>query len=187
MKYFNFDLETTGVKHWKNGIHQIGYEIRSGDGSLLRENQIDIKPYHRCIIVPEALEVSDKTEADLETHTEFRDGYLELLDDLDEFVDKFDREDKFFQLGYNIASFDSPFLRNFFKQNGNKYFGSYFWADVLDVRVLAAQHLRLDRPNLPNFRLSTVAGYVGVSVDKERLHEAKYDLELTWKIYKAVT
>jgi DNA polymerase-3 subunit epsilon len=23
MKYFFFDLETTGTKYWKNGIHQI--------------------------------------------------------------------------------------------------------------------------------------------------------------------
>jgi DNA polymerase-3 subunit epsilon len=118
---------------------------------------------------------------------DFRTGYYELLEDLDDHVDKYDKADKMFQLGYNIASFDSPFLRNFFYQNGNQYFGSYFWADVLDVRVLAAQYLAGEREKLPNFRLSTVAEYVGIPVEEERLHEAKYDLELTWKLYKKVT
>ena len=42
-------------------------------------------------------------------------------------LEKFDKKDKFFLVGYNNASFDNQFFRAFFVQNNDMYFGSYFW------------------------------------------------------------
>jgi len=66
-------------------------------------------------------------------------------------VDKFDKKDKLHLAGYNIGGFDIPFLRTFFLQNNDKYFGSWFWSDSLDVMVLASLYLKNKRSGMLNF------------------------------------
>jgi len=102
---------------------------------------------------------------------------------LGKYIKKFDKTDKFFLLGYNNASFDDQFLRGFFLQNQDDYFGSWFWADPLDVRILAARQFGPIRHTMPNFQLKTVARQIGIEVDESRLHDAVYDVELTYAIY----
>ena len=41
---------------------------------------------------------------------------------LNKYVDKYNKQDKFFLACYNNASFDNQFLRAWFLQNGDKYF-----------------------------------------------------------------
>ena len=106
---------------------------------------------------------------------------------LGKYVDKFNKKDKFHLVGYNNASFDNQFFRAFFTQNNDVYFGSWFWADSLDVMVLAANHLRKERARLVDFKLKTVAAHLGIEVDESRLHDAEYDIDLTYQIFKIVT
>ena len=102
-------------------------------------------------------------------------------------MDKFNKKDKFFLVGYNNAAFDNQFLRGFFLQNADKYFGSWFWANTLDVMVLATDYLMDIRPDMENFKLSTVAETLGVQVDGDSLHNALYDIELTKAVFDIVT
>ena len=90
-------------------------------------------------------------------------------------------------VGYNNASFDNQFFRAFFTQNRDNYFGSWFWADTLDVMVLASNFLRDRRHEMENFQLKTVAKFLGVEVDETKLHDAEYDIYLTIEIFKIVT
>src|SRR3712207_9107105 len=89
--------------------------------------------------------------------------YAQFVAMLGKHVDKFNKKDKFFLVGYNNAAFDNQFLRGFFLQNGDNYFGSWFWANTIDVMVLATAYLAERRPEMENFKLSTVAKFLGVA------------------------
>lgn len=186
MKLFYFDLETTGVKFWKNGIHQISGLIEI-NGKIKEEFNFHVKPFAAALVEPEALAVANITAEDLEDYSEMEDVYQELNSILSRYVDKFDKTDKFFLVGYNNAAFDNPFFRAFFVQNGDNYFGSWFWSSPLDVFVLASQNLINDRAQMKDFKLKTVAAKLGIEVDESQLHNAKYDIYLTRAIYKEVT
>lgn len=90
-------------------------------------------------------------------------------------------------VGYNNAAFDNQFLRGFFLQNNDKFFGSWFWANSMDVMVLATVYLANKRTEMENFKLSTVAETLGVQVDGDSLHNAMYDIELTKAVFDIVT
>lgn len=106
---------------------------------------------------------------------------------LGKYVDKYDKTDKFFLCGYNNASFDNQFLRAWFVQNGDNYFGSWFWSSAIDVMVLAAQALMEQRHKMKDFKLRTVAEQLGIVIEEERLHDAMYDIVLTHEVYKRLT
>jgi DNA polymerase-3 subunit epsilon len=185
-KLFFFDLETTGVMYWKNGIHQISGAIRI-DGEIKERFNFKVKPHENCIIQDEALKVAGVTREDLHSYKEMKDVYLEIIKILTRYVDKFDRSDKFHLVGYNNASFDNNFLRAFFVQNNDNYFGSWFWSDSLDCFVLASNKLKKERCNLKDFKQGTVAKYLGIEVDESKLHDAEYDIDICIKIYDLVS
>lgn len=112
--------------------------------------------------------------------------YKQFTDMLGKYVDKFDKQDKFFLCGYNITQFDNQFLRAWFVQNSDNYFGSWFWSNSVDVMVLATQYLLSVRPAMENFKLMTVAKELGIVIEEEKLHDAQYDNYLTYEIYKVV-
>ena len=112
--------------------------------------------------------------------------YRKFVNMLAKYVDRFDKRDKFFLVGYNNAAFDNQFLRGFFLQNGDVYFGSWFWSNSFDVMVLATSYLAERRAEMENFKLSTVAKFLGIWVSDDELHNAMYDIELTMKIFNIV-
>jgi len=109
--------------------------------------------------------------------------YAEFVKMLGKYVDKFDKKDKFYLCGFNNASFDNQFLRAFFKQNEDNYFGSWFWANCLDTYVLATPKLFDVRSTMANFKLATVCRQLGIEVEDEKLHDAQYDIFLTRQLY----
>ena len=110
--------------------------------------------------------------------------YKQFTQMLSKYVDKYDRNDKFFLDGYNNASFDNYFLKAFFVQNGDNYFYSWFWVNSIDVMVLATQHLLEERHKMPDFKQETVARALGIELESDKLHNASYDIYLTREIYK---
>jgi DNA polymerase-3 subunit epsilon len=77
-----------------------------------------------------------------------------------------------------------PFLRAWFKQNNDEYFGSFFWAVPIDVYVLAGEKLGDDVVNLPNLKLATMCRHFGIEVEDDRLHDAEYDIYLTKALHQ---
>ena len=185
-KLFFYDLETTGVKYWQNGVHQISGAIVI-DGEIKEEFNFKVQPNPKAKIEDEALEIAGVTRETIAIYPVMSVVYKQIIAMLGKYVDKFNKKDKFHLVGYNNASFDNQFFRAFFTQNNDVYFGSWFWADSLDVMVLAANHLRKERATLVDFKLKTVASHLGIEVDESRLHDAKYDIELTHKIFKIVS
>jgi DNA polymerase-3 subunit epsilon len=186
MKLFFFDLETTGVNPGKNGIHQISGEIVI-DGESKESFDFRVRPNEKAIIEDEALKVAGVTKQQILDYPAMIEVYMKLTQLLAKYVDKFNKADKFFLAGYNNASFDNQFLRGFFLQNGDQYFGSWFWANSIDVMVLASQFLIEERPEMENFKLATVAKQLGIVTEDEKLHDASYDIKLTRAIYEYIT
>lgn len=186
MKLFFFDLETTGINPARNGIHQISGEIVI-DGDVKEKFDFHVCPNPKATIDPAALEVAGVTKEQILAYPSMDNVYHELVTLLSKYVDQYDRNDKFFLVGYNNTSFDNNFLRGFFLQNDDKYFGSWFWSNSIDVMVLATQYLMDKRAEMENFKLSTVADFLKIHVEKNDLHSANYDIALTKAIYDKVT
>ncbi len=185
-KLLFFDLETTGLDPVKNGIHQIAMTIFI-DGKTSYRLNLKVKPFEGAIVEDSALSVCGVTKNDLELYIPMTEAYGLIIDMLGLFVDKYDKQDKFHLAGYNNASFDNQFLRQFFIQNNDKYFGSWFWSDSIDVMVLASNKLKSLRHEMENFKESTVAKKSGIELDETKLHDALYDLDICYKIYKLVS
>lgn len=183
MKQVYLDLETTGTRYWKDGIHQISGCIDI-DGVTVETFNWNVQPNPKAEISDEALAVAGKTREDLQAYPEMRKIYLEFNHLLQKHCNKFNKKDKYFLIGYNLAGFDMPFLRAWFKQNNDEYFGSFFWAVPIDVYVLAGEKLGDDVVNLPNLKLATMCRHFGIEVEDDRLHDAEYDIYLTKALHQ---
>lgn len=184
-KILFFDLETTGLNPAKHGIHQISGKVVI-DGVVKEKFNIHVQPNPQAIVEDEALQVAGVTREEIATYVPFNVGYRQFVSIIEKYVDRYDKSDKFFLAGYNVAAFDAPFLRVFFLQNGDKFFGSYFWSSTIDVMVLAAYVLMEERAQMENFKQDTVAKKLGIVVDDSKLHDALYDIEICYKIYLEV-
>lgn len=186
MKILFFDIETTGTNFWQHGIHQISGCIEV-DGIVLEKFDFKVAPNPAAKIEQEALNVGNVTLEQIKAYPPMFDVYNQFVGMLSKYCDKYNKQDKFFLCGFNNASFDNPFLRAWFVQNGDQYFGSWFWSNPLDTFILATQKLLFERHDMVDFKLKTVCKHVGIQVDESKLHDAEYDIELTRTLYYAVT
>lgn len=182
MKILFFDIETTGLNHWEHGIHQIS-GIIDIDGKEVERFDFKVRPVQTAKIDYQALSVSGVSHSDIMAYPDAMSIKRKIDDILADYVNKYDRKDKFFLAGYNNAHFDNAFLRKFFTDNNDNFFGSYFWSSSLDVMVLAAKKLASQRSEMPDFKLRTVAEKMGIAIEENRLHDSSYDIEITRKIY----
>ncbi|MCK5614551.1 3'-5' exonuclease [Candidatus Pacearchaeota archaeon] len=184
-KLIHLDLETTGLDSDKSGITQIAGIIEI-DGKEVEKFDFRVKPFPQKEISLEALKVTGVTAEQLNKSSVPQIVYREFTAMLKRHINQFDKKDKFHMVGYNCQSFDSAFLRVFFADNGDKYYGSFFWSATIDVMVLAANALRHKRHEMVNFKLGTVAEELGIELDESKLHDAMYDIELTKAIFEIV-
>jgi DNA polymerase-3 subunit epsilon len=184
-KLFFYDLETTGTKFWKNGIHQISGAIVI-DGHIKEVFDFKVRPNESAIIDEEALKIGNVTKEQIMAYPPMQEVYSKIIKILSKYVDKFNKKEKFHLVGYNNASFDNPFFRAFFVQNNDVYFGSWFWSDSIDIMVLASYKLRNVRHELVDFKQSSVAKYLGIEIDDTKLHDAEYDILICMKILKSL-
>ena len=186
MKQVFYDLETTGTKFWRNGIHQLSGMVVI-DGEVKEEFNFHVQPNPKAEIEDEALAVAGVTREQVMAYPPMWGVWQQFTTILAKYVDKYDKADKFFLCGYNNAPFDNQFLRAWFVQNGDNYFGSWFWSSAIDVMVLAAQALMEQRPMMKDFKLHSVATQLGIVLDESKLHDAMYDIYLTYEVYKRLT
>jgi DNA polymerase-3 subunit epsilon len=108
--------------------------------------------------------------------------YTTFVSELDKIVDRFDKNDKVYFIGYN-AKFDSDFIRELFTKNNNKFYGSYFFNPIIDIMNIAAYKFMLKKSHPENFKLGTIAKFLNIEVDNNNLHDALYDIEISRKVY----
>lgn len=153
---------------------------------MKEEFNFHVKPNPACVIEDEALDVSGVTLEQINAYPDMNVVYNQIKTMLSKYVNRYNKYDKFFLVGYNNAPFDNQFFRAFFVQNNDNYFGSYFWSSAIDVMVLAANHLKSTRHTMEDFKLKTVANTLGVTVDESKLYDALYDIYLTRAIYRKI-
>lgn len=181
-----FDVETTGLDYRKHSIHQLAGLIEVDD-VIVRAFDFKVRPHPKAQYDEQALRVCGVTQEELQEYPPMKDVHKKLVAILGAYIDRFDKTDKAYLAGYNNRSFDDPFLRTFFELCADKFFGAWFWPNSLDVMVLATEYLLERRPGMPSFKLHRVATELGLEVDKEKTHEASYDVMLTRGIYRIVT
>lgn len=185
VKFF-YDLETTGLEPGVHGIHHISGLIEV-DNEIKEKFDFKVCPFPGAVLDEEALKVGRVTAEQVLAYPKMESVYKKILIMLSKYADRFDRTEKLFLAGFNNATFDDPHFRKWFEQNGDTFFGSWFFGEALDVRVLAAQYLLDRRADMPSFKLKRVATEVGIVVDESKLHDAEYDIYLTREIYRIVT
>ncbi|NDV66761.1 3'-5' exonuclease [Bacteroides sp. 224] len=185
MKIVFFDLETTGTLPNRHGIHQISGEIVI-DGETKETFDFNVCPNPQAEILEEALKIAGVTKEQILAYPPMSVVFKQFVEMLGKYVDKYDKKDKYYLAGFNNSAFDNPFLRGWFLQNGDNYFGSWFWSNSFDLMILATPHLAHKQPEMENFRLATVAKHLGIEVIEEKLHDASYDIALTKAIYDVI-
>lgn len=190
MKLLFGDLETSGVDVGKHGILQLA-AILEIDGEEVERFETRMKPFPDQVIEPKALETNGITMEEIEKYAPPEAGHRAFVEWLGRHVDRYNRYDKMFLVAYN-AGFDDSFMRAWFKRCGDNYYGSFFCWPPIDVAVLAAQRLLSARMSLPDFKLGTVAQYLGIDLNDfpgtvvARLHDAMFDADLARGVYKKV-
>jgi len=184
-KLFCFDTETTGLDTRKCAIHQLSGKIIIND-EVKEIFNFKIRPHEGAIINDESLEISGVTREQIMAYPSPVEFYQALIKMLSKYVDKFNKRDKFHLAGFNNCKFDNELLRALFERMEDKYFGSWFWSDSIDAMVLASLFLEDKRALMPDFKLMTVAKFCGIPVDESKLHDAQYDIEITYRVIKGI-
>ena len=177
------DVETTGLDPKLHGVWQISGILQRNE-EVLETFCIEQNVFAGQLIDPKALEIGGIDETYLTSRQPAVTGYQELVRSLRRYIDPYNKTQKAFLLGFNVG-FDESFLRVFFKNAGDKYFGSYFWWPALDVAQIACHAMLHRRYQMKSFKLGNVAAAFGIEVDESRLHDSLYDVELTKGIYEA--
>lgn len=186
IKRFYYDLETTGLNSNMHSIHQLGIIIEI-DQKIVKEICYDIKPHPKGLVEEQALAVSGKTLKQVMGYEDQEKVFKKLMKLLKQYIDPFDKNDKFNLIGFNNNYFDNTFFTKFFDLNKESFFWSYFHGGSIDAMCLAAQYLIERREGIPSFKLHIVAYELGIVVDKTKTHDALYDVYLTREIYRIVT
>lgn len=178
------DLETTGLNSYKNGVWQIGaIFFKDGEERETFNETCNIYPGQESH--PKALEMADLTEERLKALRHPMEVYNEFRALLSKYIDPYNKTEKAFMYGYNVR-FDDDFLRQFFYNSGDRFYGSWFWNPAIDVMNLAMIHLKEARPLMTNFKQDSVARALEIEVDDSQLHDALYDIRLTKQIYDKI-
>lgn len=188
MKILFYDLETTGLHPETASIIQLAGIMteftENNEIKPLGGFNYTMKPRVDREIDLAALEINGFTMEELATFQDDREVFEKFTKFLDKHIDQFNKVDKAILAGYNNTHFDTDFLRQWFIDNNNNYFGSYFWSNSIDVMPEASRYFIHYRPALLNFKLGTVAKALGIETDKSSLHDGLYDIKLTLLMFK---
>ena len=176
-----FDVETGGTDEKVNPILQLSGEIEI-DGEAKERFDYKMKPFLGQVVEDVALEKNGIIRSEIEKFADPHNCYIQFTRMLSRYVDRFDRSDKITLIGYN-SRFDDDFLREWFKNCHDKFYGSCFFWPALDVSNMVAVKYREVRSGFPNFKLMTVARVLGITVDESKAHDAVYDTLITKAVY----
>ena len=174
------DTETTGTDPKTNAIIQLAGIICKDDIEVATFN-FHIAPFEKDMVDDKALAVSGITREQLVTFEMPHIIHQQFSEILGQHVDKFNRQDKFFFIGYN-ARFDADFVRSWFEKCGDQYFGSWFYFPPIDVMNLAIVKLMDRRAAMKDFKLATVSETLGLKPEGD-LHDAMTDIRLTRQLF----
>lgn len=169
------DLETTGLDPVKNGIIQAAFIVEI-DGQVKEKRDFKMNPIGK-VLDPQAMAVHGLSEADLASFPPSLSVKKDIENFLAQYVEKFDKADKFTAAGYNV-DFDLGFLEELWIEAGDRYFYSWvnhFPVDVFKVHPFMEWAGLATAPDRRN--LETLAAHYGVPFPDA--HNALADIEMT--------
>lgn len=185
-----FDLETSGINPIRNAVTQISACAVSIDeeGRLtpLEAINLEICPRDGKEVIQKAIELQGLTTEELPSRLEDSVAFGKFLAFLSRHIDRFDKRNKFSLCGFGNIKFCTPFLRGWFDDNCDGYFGAYFYPEEIDLKVEATKKLLFKRPFVKSLDLGTVASAFGIPFDSEKTHNSKYDLGIICKLFQKI-
>jgi len=181
MKIFYFDTETTGLDPVKNDIIQLAGIVEI-DGKIKEKLNFFCQPFDYTNISPEALEVHKISIETIKGFPKANTLRMELIRIFGKYVDKYDKNDKFYPAGQNVR-FDLAFLEEHFKKNNDVYFGSWFWRYAIDLYSISAALKYKGLLETENLKLETLAKHFGITL---KAHCAMSDIECTREIIRLI-
>ncbi|MBA7621073.1 3'-5' exonuclease DinG [subsurface metagenome] len=188
-KLFWVDLETTGTQPGHEitecaFIIEINGKVKSERNILVRPLAIDPNNVESGVVRPiddEALAITGCSVEDLKSSGRIsgKELYRSLLDVVETYVDKFNRDDKFIMAGHNV-SFDQRFLKALWDQCGDQYFGSWFFWETLNLLDVVKVWQVVIGKRLESKKLSDIAEYFGIPLEK---HQAINDIKATRDLF----
>lgn len=175
MKILWFDTETTGLDAVKNDIIQMA-GVLVVNGKKVDSFNIRCQPFSYETISQEALDTHGITIETMRSYPTPKEAYRELTGILSKHCDKYNKNDKFYIGGQN-SNFDKSFLQYFFLKNDDKFFGSWFYHQTLDLLQLTTILRACGRISADNLKLETIAKLCKVELYKA--HDALADIEAT--------
>lgn len=175
------DVETTGTNAFKHGIWQLAF-ILEIDGKIQEEQAHKMKPFNSKEIELDALKVGGISKEDLATFEDPRNCFQYVLETWGKYIDRFDKQDKMAFVAYN-SPFDNRFLRAWFKDNGDQYFGSWFSGEICVMRKFNDFIITTGSEEPENRKLQTAAQYMGLNTDTIDWHDARADVAITRELY----
>ena len=182
LKKLYIDVETTGLNEETSCIYDLGiiieinHEVVDTLSFKVNPEDFEIEDWVLDTIQSKGISLEDLIE-----YPSQKEVFTELISVLESHIDKFNKTDKFFLVGYNIK-FDDKFFRKFFLNNGNNFYDAYFWSSTQDVMDLASYLLENYRHQLSNFKLETVCKVVDIELNNA--HDAMSDIIATYELDK---
>jgi len=184
VKILAIDTETTGTDLANSSIWQIG-AIMEIDGVVVDKCNIKMRPFKKSKISRDLLGKLGLTIEMLKGFQIHEDGLKEFKAFLEKYIDQFDKYDKAHILAY-CAHFDIHFLRKMFSDCNDNFYGSWFWSNPIDIMTLTTLSRLETRHMMPNFKLGTVCKDFGINISNDELHDANYDIQKTYELYKMI-
>ncbi len=173
------DVETTGLFPGKHDIIQLSGIIEI-DNKEVDRFDYHVQPFSYENIDKKALEHNGKTIEDLKTYLDPEEAYVAFTTLLSKHVDKYNKNDKFYIIGYK-GDFDLRFMHEFWKKNNDKYFGSFFNWRVIDPIYLIDFLEIKGELNIENRKLKTICDHFNIEINP---HEAMSDIKATRTLFK---
>ncbi|MGL5778782.1 3'-5' exonuclease [Cetobacterium sp.] len=180
IKKLFLDTETTGTTP-NSAIVQIAGVMEVG--GVIREFDINMRPHEGADISEKALEIIGKSLEEINSYQSPEVAAKEFEKILKEFVDPFDKNDKFVLYGHNIQ-FDFTKLMEWYNRIGNKYLGSFidFKFNFDTLQMIKNLQLLEVIDFLENNKLETCCEAFGIKL--EGAHDALNDIKATKKLYE---
>lgn len=196
-KILYVDSETGNLDTETGALLQLS-AIAEIDNVVVEARNWFIKPLPQKSVTKYALDVQKVDWADLDAvhRVENAVAFREFVAMLKRHCNNFAKEDKFYFKGFH-SRYDEDVVRTFFKDNGDNYYGSWFWAPSIDIMSSTAQACIGYRPQMANFRLGTVLQTYKI-IDAEgypldasgeripgaavQLHDSRGDIEQTRRL-----
>lgn len=185
-KILFIDTLTTGINTERCAIYRIGGIFCEESANTMKEVRrfdLAVRPFEGARIIENSLWVGGVTRGLLAGYPAQDKAFADFFALIDERINVKNVKDKLYICGFNVSSFDAPFLKNWFTRNGNGRYRDCFFVQTIDLMSIAAFAMMNFREDMPDFHLETAAKVLGVSPTKGEHYCCLDNAETCVKMY----